>query len=72
MRKGNIMPANQVQTIPTPEALLSDPCTSHWLKGALRWALERDIVDTLNDVELLLKVLEARYDETIKQQSSKV
>jgi hypothetical protein len=41
-------------------AVLEDPDASHWLKDALRKALERDAVDALNDALALAGVLEER------------
>ena len=40
--------------------VLRDPTTSHWLRHALTWALERDPVDVAADVEVLHMLLQAR------------
>ena len=42
--------------------LLDDSATSHWLKHALKAALERDPVDAANDAELLAEILAERAD----------
>lgn len=43
--------------LPTASSLLADPCTSYWLKEALRANLNRDPVDAVRDAELLRDVL---------------
>lgn len=43
-------------------AVLSDPATSHWLKDALRAALERDPIDAANDSAFLASLLAARAE----------
>ncbi len=40
--------------------LLDDPSASSWLKSALRSALERDVVDALNDALVLAEVLDVQ------------
>jgi hypothetical protein len=45
--------------------LLADPAASAWLKSALCSALERDIVDALNDALVLADVLDARLRSTL-------
>ena len=42
------------------DEILADPAASHWLKEALKSALERDPVDALNDALALAGVLEDR------------
>lgn len=42
------------------EAVLADESASYWLKNALREALERDPVDSLNDALALAGILEDR------------
>lgn len=49
-------------TTPKAAELLADPCTSYWLKAALKAARERDLVDALNDAELLVRVLDAELE----------
>ena len=44
----------------SPEAILTDPTSSYWIKDALRAALERDPVDAANDAEILALVLDQR------------
>lgn len=43
--------------------LVDDPAISYWLKKAIVSALDRDLVDAVNDAELLLSVLSARLEE---------
>lgn len=50
---------------PSTENVLASPCTSYWLKNALRSALERDCVDAAADAELLARLLRARCDEAL-------
>ena len=45
--------------------ILAHPGMSVWLKEALRAALERDPVDILNDLEILIYLLRARSDALI-------
>jgi hypothetical protein len=49
--------------IPTIEAILLDPSTSFWLKGALESALNRDLVDAANDANVLNQVLQNRANQ---------
>ena len=44
---------------------LDSPCTSTWLKDALRSALRRDCVDASHDAEVLAMLLSARADEML-------
>lgn len=44
---------------------LASPSVSFWLKDALRAMTGRDVVDALNDAELLVKVLTARFEEIL-------
>jgi hypothetical protein len=44
---------------------LDNPCTSDWLKNALRSALQRDCVDASHDAEVLAMLLSARTDEML-------
>lgn len=48
--------------------ILADPSVSHWLKQALRTALQRDPVDALHDALALAEVLEARLREVLDEQ----
>lgn len=48
--------------IPTPEDIYSDPAASAWLKSALRTAIGRDPVDAANDAEVLAAVLSRQAD----------
>ena len=45
---------------PTVEEVMRDQSASHWLKAALRAALDRDPVDALNDALVLAAALEER------------
>jgi len=51
-----------MNTLPTIPEVLADPCTSYWLKDALRSATRRDIIDALNDAETLVDLLTARLE----------
>lgn len=42
---------------------LRDPSTSWWLKHLYTSAMDRDIVDAINDVEILLAMLKQDYQE---------
>ena len=42
--------------------ILTDKCASEWLRGSLRWAMQRDPVDSANDAAALLAVLEMRVN----------
>jgi hypothetical protein len=52
-----------VPQLPTIPEVLRDPCSSYWLRNALKSAIDRDCVDAVNDAELLLALLKARNDE---------
>jgi hypothetical protein len=41
--------------------LVNDPSTSFWLRSAIQNIPNRDIVDYLNDVEILLSVLQNQF-----------
>lgn len=45
---------------------LADPSASYWIKGAIKDMESRDVVDMLNDAELLVRLVQARLDETIE------
>lgn len=47
--------------------LLNDPSISDWLKNALRTALNRDPVDSLNDARLLAAALENHLEEVFNE-----
>jgi len=47
------------------QELLDSPCTSYWLKDALRSALNRDCVDAAADAEVLAAVLTLRAEEIL-------
>ena len=50
---------------PTPDEILASPSTSHWLKDALKSALNRDCVDAASDAELLAFVLSERAQDIV-------
>lgn len=41
-------------------ATLADPCTTYWLRDALKSALARDPLDALRDAEMLADLLRER------------
>lgn len=41
---------------------LARPCTSYWLKDALRSAMKRDCVDAVHDAEQLAQLLNERLN----------
>lgn len=45
------------------ENIVNDPATSDWLKNTLRGAIERDPVDTLNDIDVLKSVIDKKYED---------
>lgn len=51
------------KSLPTVRDVLDDPATSVWLKVALTKALERDLVDALNDALVLAQALDNRLRE---------
>ena len=54
------MTASASQVAALVDDVLRDPTTSHWLRHALKWALDRDPVDVAADVEVLHMLLQAR------------
>jgi hypothetical protein len=60
-----------MNTLPTIPEVLADPCTSYWLKDALRSAMRRDIVDALNDADFLADQLTARLESALTQSVQK-
>lgn len=51
--------------LPSIESVLNNKATSYWLKHSIGTALERDPVDAVNDVELLLKLMTKRAADTL-------
>lgn len=47
------------------DAILGDPSSSFWLKDAIKALDQRDSVDVINDVALLLKLQKMRVDEAL-------
>jgi len=52
-------------TLPTIDAILTDPTASYWLKNSLATALTRDIADAARDANTLSEVLTRRHDEVL-------
>ncbi|QCT95411.1 hypothetical protein FEV13_00215 (plasmid) [Stutzerimonas degradans] len=50
------------------QAVMSAPGTSHWLREALREALQRDPVDAANDAEALSDLLNRHCAEKLESQ----
>ena len=48
-------------TLPSTQEILASPCTSYWLKAAIKANLTRDCLDALGDAELLTEVLRRHY-----------
>ncbi len=46
--------------------ILDDQSCSFWLKESLKTALERDPIDAVNDVEILMFALVQRADEHLE------
>jgi hypothetical protein len=51
--------------MPDQQSLLNDSGCSFWLRDQITKTKGRDVVDVLNDVDLLSRVLHTRYDNTI-------
>jgi len=51
------------QSVPTPETLLTDPCTPFWAQSVIRTALDKDCVDAANVFAVLAKSFDARAKE---------
>ena len=64
-------PMHSSAPLPEIEAVLSDPTASHWLKGALHSAMDRDPVAALNDALVLAAVLEQRLRVTLGIESER-
>ena len=47
----------------------ADFAASYWLKGAVRSAMNRDILDALNDAETLVTVLRTRLNEVLPKRT---
>lgn len=52
------------------QQVIDSPCTSYWLKAALRALLERDALDATRDAELLAELMAARLNEILPQSRS--
>lgn len=51
--------------LPSDAELLANPCTSFWLKDAIRESLNRDVCDAATDAEVLLAILTRRVDTAL-------
>jgi hypothetical protein len=49
------------------DAALRNPCTSYWLKGALRQAVNRDVLDATRDAEELASLLRGRLEAIYRE-----
>lgn len=49
------------------QKIKSDPAASNWIKDQLNILVERDVVDALNDLEILTKILNERLTLSIEQ-----
>ena len=54
----------------TLDEYLEDPAASDWFKMVLHSALQRDPVDALNDVEILVAILRHELDRYLKQMAT--
>jgi hypothetical protein len=52
--------AQSIPSVPTPETLLTDPCTPFWAQSVIRTALDKDCVDAANVFAVLAKSFDAR------------
>jgi hypothetical protein len=43
-------------TTETIRRILNSPCTSYWLREAIKTSLDRDSLDALRDAQILLKI----------------
>ncbi len=57
---------NDLEELPSVEAVIEDPASSHWLKASVQTAIRRDPVDALNDALLLAAVLDQRLREVME------
>lgn len=57
------------EDIPTIDAVIGDPASSHWLKSSVQSALTRDPVDSLNDALLLAALLDQRVRDVLGLES---
>ena len=52
--------------------ILQDPSVSHWVKAALKLALDRDCVDAANDASLVAHILTNRANEILAASSTNI
>ena len=55
-------------TLPSTQEILTSPCTSYWLKAAIKANLNRDCLDALRDAEVLTEVLRRHYQTVTGRQ----
>jgi hypothetical protein len=55
-----------MNSLPSTETILASPCTSYWLKDAIRAALSRDCLDALRDAETLAAILKRRVEGIVR------
>jgi hypothetical protein len=56
---------NDIEELPSVEAVIEDPASSCWLKTSAYTALQRDPVDALNDALLLAALLDQRLRDVM-------
>jgi len=56
---------NELEELPTAEAVIEDPASSYWLKASIQTAIQRDPVDALNDALLLAALLDQRLRDVM-------
>lgn len=54
-----------MKQIPTVDELIASPCTSYWLKDALRVLSQRDVLDASRDAEILALVMQKRCEDAL-------
>lgn len=52
--------------------ILNDPTASNWLKDALSTAMQRDIVDAVNDAEALTRVLKTELNNIERENENRM
>lgn len=62
-----ILETPQERFVPTIDEALRSPVISHWLKNALRSALDRDPVQAANEAQLLFDILDTHACEVVER-----
>jgi hypothetical protein len=57
---------NDLEGLPSVEAVIEDPASSYWLKTSAHTALQRDPVDALSDALLLAALLDQRLRDVME------